>query len=89
MLTTARLTDASTNYYFCSILYENMFKKKSDGSYPTVGEFVMESKNTYILNGHSFLNITPYAILGDPAIPINYPKYNSVEINKIKIMKCF
>ncbi len=85
MLTTSRLTDASTNYYFCSILYENMFKKKSDGSYPTVGEFVMESKNTYILNGHSFLNITPYAILGDPAIPINYPKYNSVEINKINI----
>ena len=85
MLTTSRLTDASTNYNFCSILYENMFNKKSDGSYPTVGEFVMESKNTYILKGHSFLNITPYAILGDPAIPINYPKYNSVEINKINI----
>lgn len=79
MLTTCRLTDATSNLNFCSVLYANILEK-IDGRYPTIGEFVMNTKNQYILKGHSFLNITPYVILGDPAMSINYPKLNSVEI---------
>ena len=85
MLTTSRLTDSGTNLDFCSLVYSNMFKKNENNEYPTVGEFVMNSKNDFVLSNNSFINITPYVIFGDPAISINYPKYNSVDITKVTV----
>ena len=88
MLTTSRLTDAYTNQVFCKFVYNNMFTKNDNGEYPTVGEFVMKSKNNYTEKGNSFENIAPYVIFGDPAIPINYPKYNSVNITNVSVDGC-
>ena len=73
MITTARTTGGSGP--LLNRTYQNMFKMK-DGEYPTMGEIFFHSKQSADLNTRVF------ALFGDPALHLAYPK-NNVVLTKI------
>ncbi len=72
LVTTVRLVYASGNYDLNRNLLTQLFIK-TDGEYPTLGDAVKKGKNavtTAATNNRKFI------LLGDPALVLNYPKYN-------------
>jgi len=72
LVTTVRLVYASGNYDLNRNLLTQLFIK-TDGQYPALGDAVKKGKNavtTAATNNRKFI------LLGDPALVLNYPKYN-------------
>ncbi len=61
--------NAQLNDSFISVLYSPL----PDGSLPRMGDLLTSAKN---LTGGSNLNNLTFGLLGDPAVRLNYPKYN-------------
>ncbi len=78
-ITTTRLVYSNANAALNSKVFQYMFAP-FEGRDPTLGELTMETKN----NVQTDINNTrKFVLLGDPALQINYPRYNVVttEIN--------
>jgi hypothetical protein len=79
LLTTPRLVFAYSN----KIINENYFvaAQQPDATtaiLPTLGEAVTNAKNLTVLNSRDFINTRKFALLGDPAMRLAYPKNNIV-----------
>ena len=79
LLTTPRLVFAYSN----KIINENYFvaAHKPDantGLLPTLGEAVRTAKNLTVQQSRDFINARKFALLGDPAMRLAYPKNNIV-----------
>jgi hypothetical protein len=79
LLTTPRLVFAYSN----KIINENYFvaAQKPDattGILPTLGEAVTNAKNLTVAQSRDFVNTRKFALLGDPAMRLAYPKNNIV-----------
>ena len=79
LLTTPRLVFAYSN----KIINENYFvaAQKPDattGTLPTLGEAVTSAKNLTVVQSRDFINTRKFALLGDPAMRLAYPKNNIV-----------
>ena len=79
LLTTPRLVFAYSN----KIINENYFvaAQKPDattGILPTLGEAVINAKNLTVAQSRDFVNTRKFALLGDPAMQLAYPKNNIV-----------
>jgi hypothetical protein len=79
LLTTPRLVFAYSN----KIINENYFVAAQEpnattGILPTLGEAVTNAKNLTVLSSRDFINTRKFALLGDPAMRLAYPKNNIV-----------
>ena len=79
LLTTPRLVFAYSN----KIINENYFvaahkKDTNTGLLPTLGEAVRTAKNLTVQQSRDFINARKFALLGDPAMRLAYPKNNIV-----------
>lgn len=79
LLTTPRLVFAYSN----KIINENYFVAAQQpnaitGILPTLGEAVTNAKNLTALVSRDFINTRKFALLGDPAMRLAYPKNNIV-----------
>jgi hypothetical protein len=88
LLTTPRLVFAYSN----KIINENYFVAAQQpnaitGILPTLGEAVTNAKNLTVLSSRDFINTRKFALLGDPAMRLAYPKNNIVldSVNGIRI----
>ena len=89
LLTTPRLVFAYSN----KIINENYFvaaqqPNATTGILPTLGEAVTNAKNLTVLSSRDFINTRKFALLGDPAMRLAYPKNNIVldSVNGKKII---
>lgn len=69
LLTTARVSYSITNRYINEKFYIHLFSKNSDNTYNTIGDAYMKAKNQ-MTSFHKYL----FALLGDPAIRLQYPE---------------
>jgi peptidase C25-like protein len=69
LLTTTRLAYAHANYIVNRRIYSNLISCDNEGSVPRLGDLVRLSK---IPSDENYLN---FALLGDPALTLAYPKY--------------
>jgi len=79
LLTTPRLVFAYSN----KIINENYFvaaqqPNATTGILPTLGEAVTNAKNLTVVQSRDFINTRKFALLGDPAMRLAYPKNNIV-----------
>ncbi|MDR2084753.1 MAG: type IX secretion system sortase PorU [Bacteroidales bacterium] len=82
MLSTTRVTGGGNEPLFKSF-FQKVFVKDDNNEFKNIGDIVRETKNSYSTTS---ANTRAYGLLGDPAIPLNYPKYNSaVNITKILV----
>lgn len=72
LVTTVRLVISSGNYDLNKNLLNQLFVK-TDGQYPALGDAVKKGKNA-VTTGAT--NNRKFILLGDPALVLNYPKYN-------------
>jgi len=65
--------NAELNEFFIDSLYSPL----PDGSLPRIGDLLTMAKNGYggTMGGGDVNNLT-YSLIGDPAVRLNYPKYN-------------
>lgn len=76
-ITTVRLVYSSANDALNSELFRHLFELY-EGRLPTIGELLTRTKNqvaTDITNSRKFV------LLGDPALTLNYPRYDVVTTN--------
>ncbi len=74
LFTTARATYASSNLALNKAIYENNLFEKVDGEYPRFGDVIRKSKKLGNDNDKKFI------LLGDPAVRLAYPEYNTETI---------
>ena len=80
MFTTVRVVYSGPNYVLNSNFYNYSLKYDSvAGEWPRMGEVFRRTKNDSWMNG---INNRNFTLMGDPAIPLNYPKLAAV-ITKI------
>lgn len=73
-ITTVRLVYSNANEALNGKLFQYMFDPY-EGREPTLGELTMETKNNVVTD---IYNTRKFVLLGDPALQINYPRYNVV-----------
>lgn len=69
LFTTTRLAFASDGISLGSIFYPASVTKLSNGKYPTLGDIIKKTKQAQP-------NYLHFALLGDPALTLSYPKEN-------------
>jgi hypothetical protein len=69
LLTTSRVAYTGSNDALCHRFYLNAFKK-TNGSYPTLGDLTMFAKNSGSVYDYDIRN---FVLLGDPALKLSYP----------------
>jgi len=72
LYTTTRPTYGTPNITLSSKFYEEAFKK-TDGIYPRLGDAIKKSKMNF-----DPINERKFALLGDPALRLAYPRFNVV-----------
>lgn len=79
LVTTVRLVYQSANYDLNNQALKYIFSIK-EGTYPTLGEIMMLTKNSI---ASDVTNMRKFALLGDPALKLNYPtsKVVTTQIN--------
>ena len=80
LFTTTRVVYSDENLKINYAIIKNLFAKNSDGSRPTLGDVLRESKNSIEANYKN--NKLKYFLIGDPALTLNYPEYQ-IEIDQI------
>jgi len=75
LLTTSRVTFASSNFALSKVIYKNIFKK-FNGEYPRLGDVIRVSK---VEAGSS--NNKNFILLGDPALRLSYPQKDIITTN--------
>jgi hypothetical protein len=82
LLTTTRLVFASSNRIMNENYIQTAFSRNTDGTYLSLGEAVKIAKNKTVQNNGDVLNARKFALLGDPAMQLAFPKGN-IKINSI------
>lgn len=82
LMTTTRLVFAYSNRIMNRNYFEAALARKTDGSYPTLGEAVRIAKNNTYQFFSDIINNRKFTLLGDPALTIAYPK-NEVKVTAI------
>lgn len=77
LITTVRVVYTSQNKALHDAIFSKVFEPVS-GHLPSMGEITMQSKNAIFGDA----NTRKFSLLGDPALTLNYPKYDVV-ITKI------
>jgi hypothetical protein len=73
-LTTVRLVYSSGNAVLNDAAFRYLFAPY-EGRYPRLGEIIQLTKNATVSQGS---NTRKFTLLGDPALTLNYPRYNVV-----------
>ncbi len=73
-ITTVRLVFEYDNATIDTSIFQNLFAKYK-GRFPTLGEATMMSKNN-VITGTDQVNTRKFCLLGDPAVTLDYPRYN-------------
>jgi hypothetical protein len=83
LLSTTRLVYSGPNHALNEQFYNFVFKKDENQQYLRLGDIIRLTKN----NSGAGINRRSFALLGDPAIILNYPKYkiSATTINGIPI----
>lgn len=75
MLTTVRVVESGSNRVINDNFYEEAFEwNTAENRWPTLGEVFRNTKNKSWLGGG--INNRNFSLLGDPALPLNYPELN-------------
>lgn len=78
LMTTTQLVFADQNQIMNSNYMKKGFSKKTNGQFPTLGNAYLVSKNlrymTFI-DESTAANFRKFALLGDPGLPLAFPKY--------------
>ena len=82
LLTTTRLVFASSNSIMNENYIQTAFTRNTDGSYLSLGEAVRIAKNKTMQNNGDVLNARKFALLGDPAMQLAFPK-GKIQLNSI------
>lgn len=72
LLSTTRLVYSGPNHILNEQFYNYVFEKNENQEYLKLGDIIRLTKN----NAGTGINKRSFALLGDPAIILNYPKYN-------------
>lgn len=83
LFTTARVVFISDNDKINKIFQKYLFTKKDAFSHRTLGEIYMNTKQECAMNSSANRNDLNFILLGDPAITLNYPDFNKMEIDSI------
>ena len=73
LVTTTRPVTASTNFILAKAFYTHVFERLPNGEMPRLGDIIRQTKNESLIK----LNRN-FALLGDPALRLNYPKEETV-----------
>ncbi len=74
LLTTSRLVFAYSNRIMNENFLTAVLTQKPNGSYLSLGDAVMLAKNNTTQNNGDLLNSRKFALLGDPALQLAFPK---------------
>ncbi len=74
LVAAVRSSWSQDNFRYGLIYYSNVFRRYPDGTPYTMGETFMISKNLGY-PGAGAINTRLFSLVGDPAIPLNLPKY--------------
>ncbi len=90
LMTTTQLVYSDPNKDLNLNYFAKGFSKQTNGLMPTLGDAYKESKNIEYSTNNNFFrtgNFRKFALLGDPGLPLAFPKYNVVtdSINGISI----
>lgn len=84
MITSSRQTGITPNGYLAAAIGRSVFQPMPDGTMPRLGDLLTRAKNERLNDtGHRM----KYALLGDPAMRLKYPRYQAVvdEINGVRL----
>ncbi len=73
MMSAVREVFASGNYNLNNAFFQVLYTKLPDGNMPRFGDLLTAAKNS---TGGTTINNLMFSLLGDPAVRLNYPKYN-------------
>ena len=76
LMTTTRLVFAYSNRIINEQYMQTALQRKSDGSYYSLGEAVMQTKNNNYRLYNDPVNNRKFTLLGDPALTLAFPQYN-------------
>ena len=74
LITTTRVAYGGTNATFARKVFDRMFRTQNNPNH-TIGDMYMLAKNDY---GGNSDGISMFVLLGDPCMPLAFPKYNIV-----------
>ena len=82
MITSSRVTSISRNGDLSNSICRFLFRPEADGTMPRTGDILRYAKNEKRASGDHRLK---YALIGDPALRMKYPKYRTkiTEINGV------
>jgi hypothetical protein len=85
LFTTTRAVYQFSNERLIDAFFDEVFKKKSDGTPRTMGEIYMATKNSSRVIGDN--NVRRFGLVGDPALNLAFPKNKvfTTEINNVSI----
>jgi len=75
LMTTTRLVFAFSNRIMNRNYLLTALQQKADGSYPSLGEAVKNTKNITYRSQGDIINNRKFTLLGDPALTLAFPKY--------------
>lgn len=75
LMTTTRLVFAFNNRIINRNYLLTALRQKADGSYPSLGEAVKNTKNITYRSQGDVINNRKFTLLGDPALTLAFPKY--------------
>ena len=78
LMTTTRVVYSTPNFTLNDAFYNHTFVPMKNGQMPRLGDLQMLTKNDMV---PSDINQRNFALLSDPALSLNYPKYNVVTTN--------
>lgn len=83
LLSTTRLVYSGPNHALNEQFYNFVFKKDADDQYLRLGDIIRLTKN----NAGTGINRRSFALLGDPAVVLNFPKYriSATAVNGIPV----
>ncbi len=76
LMTTTRAVFAASNLVLNSNYFRLAFRPGAGGKMPTLGEGAMQAKNDTYANFGDVINNRKFQLLGDPALPLAYPKWH-------------
>lgn len=78
LLATTRTVFSNSNRVLVNNYLENAFQRDASGNYPTLGTAVLKAKNATYTSGGNAENSRKFALLGDPALSLAFPRHQVV-----------
>lgn len=78
IFSTSRVAWSYENFQINKLFIKNLFQKKANGRHQTLGEVMMNSKNSA-----KHVKLKSYVLLGDPSLTLSYPDEYNASITEI------